>query len=143
MKKTAVKLVLAGSLLFSGLLSAAWIDGQVHATEFRADGSRAGLRLHWGNGVLVIIGLRHRAPPDDPGFHFWRFPHAVSFAPHAAGFVTERQIADFGIIHWHDAARSSGYGMTVPLWFMVTLFGVAIPATCVYALRRRDRAAPR
>lgn len=144
MNNTTVKLVLTASLLFGGLLSAAWIDGQFHAVEFRANGSSAGIRMHWGNGVLVIIGLRHVTQPDYPGLHFWRFPHAVSFARDAAGFITDRRIADFGIIHWHEAVRNSGYGITIPLWFLVTSFGAAIPAICVYRLRQRreSRSAP-
>ncbi len=140
MNSTLTKLLLILLLLFAVILSAAWIDGLSHAGELRINGSSAGIRMHWGNGVLVVIGLRHHAPPDYPGFNFWRFPHAQSYLPDGPGFVTDRQIFDFGIIHWHDVKQGAGYGVTLPLWFLVALFGLVIPAVCVRQLRRLARA---
>ena len=137
MNPTSIKILLALSLLFALTLSATWIDGLSHAGELRISGSAAGIRMHWGNGVLVVIGLRHHAPPVFPGINFWRFPHADGYMPLGPGFVTDRQIFDFGIIHWGDGKHGAGYGVTLPMWFPIALFGVVVPRACARRLRRQ------
>ncbi len=115
------------SLVIALVLLVAWIHGRSYQTHLQTNVGNLGLRAHWTNGVLVVMGLRYSESGGEL-FDFRQHALNTGFGQYEPGVVANVEVLDFGLIWYEQPLRESAVGLTLPIWSLVLLFGLLLPA---------------